>query len=336
MSVITDQKPQDPPPGLRSRTRRRVADPAFRWFVTLTGTSVFIILAAMVVRTTTEAWPIFQHQGFFGFLTGDRWVSGGSRSDDPADFTGVYGAWPFIYGTMVTALIAIVLALPLALCIAFYINQLAPRRLRKPLSYTVEMLAAVPSIVFGMWGLFWLVPNVLRPFFTWLESWAGGFFLFEGPVFGPGYLAAGIVLAIMILPIITAIVREVIAVNPLDQQNAAYALGATRFEVMRKVILPSSFSGIVGASMLGLGRAVGETIAVMMLIGSTKSWDSSLLQRGDSMAALIASLFKEATPEGVRGLMAIGVALFLFTMVINVAARLLVWRIGRVAGDAAV
>lgn len=339
MPATLDKQPSDPPPadpGQLSRKRKRVADPAFRWFVTITGTSVFIILAAMIVRTTTEAWPVFQHQGFFDFLTGDRWVSGHSRSGNAEDFTGVYGAWPFIYGTLITAVIAILIALPLALAIAFYINQLAPKRLKNPLSYTVEMLAAVPSIVFGMWGLFWLVPNVLRPFFEWLESWAGGFFLFKGPVFGPSYLAAGIVLAIMILPIITAIVREVIAVNPVDQQHAAYALGATRFEVMRKVILPSSFSGIVGASMLGLGRAIGETIAVMMLIGSQRGWDSSLLQRGDSMAALIAAQFKEASPETVRALMAIGVALFIFTMVINVAARLLVWRIGRVAGDAAV
>lgn len=336
MSVITDQKPQDPPPGLRTRRRRRVADPAFRWFVTITGTSVFIILAAMVVRTTTEAWPIFQHQGFFGFLTGDRWVSGGSRSDDPADFTGVYGAWPFIYGTMVTALIAIVLALPLALCIAFYINQLAPRRLRKPLSYTVEMLAAVPSIVFGMWGLFWLVPNVLRPFFTWLESWAGGFFLFEGPVFGPGYLAAGIVLAIMILPIMTAIIREVIAVQPLEQQMAGYALGSTRWEVITKVVLPSSFSGIVAATMLGLGRALGETIAVLMLIGGSQSWGASLFGTGSSMASHIAATFGESSPETRTGLMAIGVALFLVTMIINVLARVVVWRLGQFTGDAAV
>ncbi|MBB0244125.1 phosphate ABC transporter permease subunit PstC [Streptomyces alkaliphilus] len=324
---------RDPQPSLRAR-RKRLADPAFRWFVTLAGTSVFVILAAMVVRTTTDAWPIFQHEGFFGFLTGDRWVSGSTRGT--GDFTGTYGAWPFIYGTLVTALIAIVIALPLALCVAIYINQLAPKRLRNPLSYTVEMLAAVPSIVFGMWGLFWLVPNVLLPVFGWLESVLGWFFLFEGPVFGRGYLAAGIVLAIMILPIITAIVREVIAVHPADQQHAAYALGATRFEVIRKVVLPSSFSGIVGATMLGLGRAIGETIAVMMLIGSTKSWEGSLLRMGDSMAAHIAATFKDSSPEAVKGLMAIGVALFLFTMIINVAARLLVWRIGRVAGDAAV
>lgn len=322
---------------LGSRARRRVADPAFRWAVTLAGTSVFLILAAMVVRTTTDAWPIFQHEGFFGFLTGDEWRAGTSRTE----VTGNYGAWAFVYGTLVTSLIAIVLALPLALCVAFHINQIAPRRLRRPLSYTVEMLAAVPSIIFGMWGFFWLVPTVLRPFFTWLESTLGwislfGWAPFEGPVYGYGYLSAGIVLAIMILPIITAIVREVIAVNPVDQQYAAYALGATRFEVMRKVILPSSFSGVVGATMLGVGRAVGETVAVMMLIGSTKHWNGSLLAAGDSMAAHIAATFGEAAPEARQGLMAIGVALFLFTMIINVLARLLVWRIGRIAGDAAV
>ncbi|MDV6013005.1 phosphate ABC transporter permease subunit PstC [Haloechinothrix sp. LS1_15] len=315
------------------RGRRRLADPVFRWFVTIAATTVLIVLALMVVTTVHDAWPVLASEGFFGFLLGDVWDAGYARHE----ITGTYGAWPFIYGTLVTAMIAIVIALPLAIAVALYITQLAPRRIRNPLSYTVEMLAAVPSVIFGMWGMFWFLPVVLRPYVLEpLERWFGWFPLFEGPMLGPSYLGAGIVLAIMILPIMTAVIREVFAVNPTDAQHAAYALGATRLEVIGNVVLPSSFSGIVGGTMLGLGRAVGETIAVLMLVGSSQQWDVSLLFAGDTMAAHIAATFQDASPEAVRGLMAIGVALFVVTMSINVGARLLVWRLGRVTGDSAV
>ncbi|GGC71882.1 phosphate ABC transporter permease subunit PstC [Hoyosella rhizosphaerae] len=329
MSVVT------PPSGpeLRNTSSSRFADPIFRWTVTIAGTTVLILLALMVIRTTQDAWPVFQKEGFFGFLFGTTWEAGYSRTE----ITGTYGAWPFIYGTVVVAIIAMIIALPLAIAVALYLTQLAPLRLRNPLSYTVEMLAAVPSIIFGMWGFFWLLPNVLRPYVLEpLEKAFGWFFLFEGPVFGVSYLSAGIVLAIMILPIMTAIFREVFTVNPIDQQHAAYGLGATRFEVMRKIILPSSLSGIVGGSMLGLGRALGETVAVLFLIGSTQKVSTSLLQGGDSMAAHIAATFQDASPESIRGLMAIGVALFVVTMIVNVVARLIVWRLGRMTGDSAV
>lgn len=330
MSTATDPRPPDQ--RLTSSGRARFADPLFRWFVTLSGTVVLVILVLMVLRTTQDAWPIFQSEGFFGFLFGPEWSAGFSRNE----ITGTYGAWPFVYGTLVTAGIAIVIALPLALAVAFYISKIAQKRLRNGLSYSVEMLAAIPSVIFGLWGLLWFLPNVLRPVFVALESWFGWFFLFEGPVFGVSYLAAGIVLAIMILPIMTAIIREVIAAHPLDHQQAAYALGATRFEVMSRVILPASFSGVVGGTMLGLGRALGETIAVLMLIGGSQRAGTSLLFAGDSMAAHIAATFQDASPEAIRGLMAIGVALFIVTMIVNVLARLLVWRLGRVTGDAAV
>ncbi|WP_278315063.1 phosphate ABC transporter permease subunit PstC [Lolliginicoccus levis] len=329
MSVLT------PPSGpeLRNRSRGRFADPIFRWTMAIAATTVLIILAMMVIRTTQDALPIFQKEGFFGFLFGPDWEAGYSRTE----ITGTYGAWPFIYGTLVSALIAIVIALPLAIAVALFLTQLAPNKLRGPLSYSVELLAAVPSIIFGMWGFFWFMPNVLRPFV--LEPLAdtfGWFFLLEGPVFGTSYLSAGIVLAIMILPIMTAIFREVFLVNPIDQQHAAYGLGATRFEVIRKVILPSSLSGIVGGTMLGLGRALGETVAVLFLIGSTQKVSTSLVQGGDSMAAHIAATFQDAAPEAIRGLMAIGVALFVVTMIVNVVARIIVWRLGRMTGDSAV
>ncbi|MFD6951842.1 phosphate ABC transporter permease subunit PstC [Nocardiopsis sp. TSRI0078] len=326
------QAPEDPRRGTLRSGKGRLADPIFKWVVAACGTTVLVILALMVIRTTSEAWPVFAKEGFFGFLFGETWNPGRSRTE----ITGTYGAWPFIYGTMVTAVIAIAIALPLSIMVAVYLTHLAPRRLAKPLSYTVELLAAVPSVIFGLWGLHWFLPTVLRPFFTWLESILGWFFLFEGPVRGVGYLPAGIVLAIMILPIMTAIIREVIAVQPVEQQMAAYALGSTRWEVITKVILPASFSGIVAAAMLGLGRALGETIAVLMLIGGSQSWGASLFGTGSSMASHIAATFGESSPESRIALMAIGVALFLVTMIVNILARVVVWRLGQFTGDAAV
>ncbi|MFD6100857.1 phosphate ABC transporter permease subunit PstC [Nocardiopsis flavescens] len=326
------QAPEDSPRRTLASGRGRMADPIFKWTVAASGTIVLVILALMVIRTTTEAWPVFAKEGFFGFLFGQDWTAGGSRTE----ITGTYGAWPFIYGTLVTATIAIIIALPLAIMVAVYLTHMAPRRIAKPLSYTVELLAAVPSVIFGLWGLHWFLPNVMRPFFELVESTLGWFFLFEGPVRGVGYFPAGIVLAIMILPIMTAIIREVIAVQPLEQQMAGYALGSTRWEVITKVVLPSSFSGIVAATMLGLGRALGETIAVLMLIGGSQSWGASLFGTGSSMASHIAATFGESSPETRTGLMAIGVALFLVTMIINVLARVVVWRLGQFTGDAAV
>jgi phosphate transport system permease protein len=322
---------QHPPPSLRGSGPGRYADPAFRWLVTASALSVLVVLALMMVRTTRDAWPIFAHEGFLGFLFGTEWRAGFSRSE----ITGTYGAWPFVYGTLVTSAIALALALPLAIAVALYITQLAPRRLRNPLSYTVEILAAIPSVIYGLWGLWFFLPVVIRPALVRLHAWFGWFPLLEGPVFGVSYLAAGIVLGIMILPIITAITREVLAVHAPEAQQAAYALGATRWEVMRRVILPASVPGIVGGSMLGLGRALGETIAVLMLVGGSQRWGRSLLFAGDTMAAHIAATFQDAAPETILGLMAIGVALFIVTLTINVAARLLVWRVaGKLTGDA--
>lgn len=318
------------PRSLRVRDRGRFADPLFRVAVTASGVSVLAILGLMIAKTSTDAAPIFRSEGL-NFFFGRQWSAGFSR----VEITGDYGALPFIYGTLVTAAIAIAIALPLAVAVALYVTQLAPTRLRKPLAYAVEILAAVPSVVYGLWGLLFFLPVVLRPVMNALANTLGWFFLFEGPVFGVSYLAAGVVLAIMILPIITAITREVIAVNPTEAQHAAYGLGATRWEVIRRVILPGSVSGIIGATMLGLGRALGETIAAAMLVGGSQRMGSSLLFAGDTMAAHIANTFQDASPETVLALLAIGVALFVVTTVVNVAARLLVWRIGRVAGDAA-
>lgn len=297
--------------------------------------SVLLILGLMIASTARDAVPVLQYQGWVSFFTSSEWNAGQSRFE----FTGEYGAFAFIYGTLITSAIAVAIALPLALAVALYINRVAPRRLRNPLAYTVELLAAIPSVVYGLWGLLFFAPVVLVPLANVLETLLSPVpvlgILFEGPVRGTSYFVAGNVLAIMILPIITAIAREVMAKTPDDQIQAAYGMGATDWEVMRKVILRRSFPGIVGATMLGLGRALGETIAVAMLIGGQQRWGLSLFFSGQSMAGHIASTFQDAYPETVTALIAVGVGLFVITVIVNVLARILVWRIGRVAGDAA-
>jgi len=313
----------------------RFGDPLFSGIAVTAGISVLVILALMIGITTSDAWPAFQYQGITQFFISDEWRSG--FSVNPGEFTGEYGAFSFIYGTLITSALAVVIALPLALGVALYITQVAPRRLRNTLSYAVELLAAIPSVVYGLWGLLYFAPRVLRPTMEFLTVLApipllGK--LFEGPVVTTSYFSAGVVLAIMILPIITAITREVMAQTPRDQIDAAYGMGATDLEVMRKVILRVSFPGIVGGTMLGLGRAIGETIAVAMLIGGSQRWGVSLFFGGDALSAHIANTFQDASPETLTALIGIGVVLFVITIIVNMLARLLVWRIGRIAGDA--
>jgi phosphate transport system permease protein len=323
------------PPSLTSTGSSRFADPIFRVVAYMAGLSVLVILGLMIGTTTRDALPVFQYQGIVDFFTGTEWRAGFSRQE----FTGQYGAWPFIYGTLVTSAIAVTIALPLAIAIALYINRMAPKRLKLTLSYGVELLAAIPSVVYGLWGLLFFAPVLIRPTMEFLATVLGPVPIlgrvFSGPIYTTSYFTAGVVLAIMILPIISAITREVMAQVPNDQIHAAYGMGATDWEVMRKVIIRTSFPGIVGATMLGLGRAIGETIAVAMLVGGSQRWGVSLFFGGDSMAGHIANTFQDAAPETVTALIAVGVSLFVITVLVNVFARVLVWRIGRVAGDAA-
>lgn len=315
---------------LRASGRGRLGDPIFRWLLGSAGAMVLLLLGLMIGSTSIDAFPVFRSEGL-GFVTGTEWNPGRSRTE----VTGTYGALPFIYGTLVTSAVALVVALPLAIGVALYLSQLAPQWVRTPLSYTVDMLAAVPSVIYGLWGLLFFVPLVLRPFVMEPLNRSLGFLpVFDGPVITFSYFAAGTVLAIMILPIITAITREVFTTVPEEERQAAFALGATRWEVMRGVVLPRSRAGIIGATMLGLGRALGETIAVALLIGSTVQIAPSLFAPGYSMASIIANTFQEAAPEGIDALLAVGVALFAITIVVNVAARLLVWRMVDLTGDA--
>lgn len=315
--------------GLTLASRARFGDPAFRWIVTVAGAAVLVVLAWMIGSTTLESWPIFAKEGL-GFFTSSEWRPGSSRTE----ITGEYGALAFLFGTLVTSAIAILLATPLAVGIALFLTQLAPARIRSMLAYVVDLLAMIPSVVIGLWAVIFFVPVVIFPVEEFLAATLGQAIpLFAGPPTVRSFFAAGIVLALMILPIITALVREVFVTTPAETRQGAFALGATDWEVVRHVVLPRARPGIIGATMLGLGRALGETIAVLLVIGGSPQISAHLFQPGQTIAGQIASGFAEASPEGIDGLIALGVALFAITIVINVAARFIVWRLGDVGGD---
>jgi phosphate transport system permease protein len=258
---------------------------------------------------------VFRKEGL-SFVTGSEWLP--SR--------GVFGILPFIYGTLVTSAIALLIAVPVSVGVSLYVTEVAPAWLRGPVAYAVDLLAAVPSVVYGLWGVFVLLPLFLQPAAEALASAFGFLPIFAAPASGISYFGAGVVLAVMIVPIISALAREVFRAVPADDRYAAYALGATRWEMIWGAVLPRSRAGLVGAIMLGLGRALGETIAVALLIGSRPTISASVVQPGYSMAAVIANQFQEATGDHIRALVGVGVVLFVITVLINMAARLLVWR----------
>jgi phosphate transport system permease protein len=323
-----------PPPsnlGIRAGRAGKLADDGFRWVATIAGAAVLIILAWMIASTTLEALPIFQKEGL-SFFTSDVWRPGPSR----VDITGQYGAAAFIFGTVVTAIIGIIIALPLATGIALFLTEVASERLRRPMAYTIDLLAMIPSVIIGLWAVDFFVPVIVFPVMEWMASTIGQVIpLFAPPAIVRSIFAAGVVLSLMILPIITAIVREVFGTTPVDERYAAFGMGATRWEVMSKVVLPRGRPGMIGATMLGLGRALGETVAVLLVIGGSPNISVELFRPGQSIAGQIASGFGEASPEGISGLIALGVALFAITIVINILARTVIWRIGQISGDAA-
>lgn len=318
--------------GLRATRRGRWADPLFRGLLAACGAGVLAVLAWMIVSTTTDAWPILRQEGLGLFFSSD-WDPGSSR--DLTEIQGSYGGLEFFFGTVVSSILALLFAVPLAVGIAMYLTQLAPRRVRQPLTYTVDLLAAVPSVVYGLWGSLFLVP-VFLPLMTWTAESVGGLIWFlDGPVRVRNLFMASLVLGIMILPITSAVIREVMATVPRDERWAALGLGATRWETIRHVVLPRARGGIIGGSMLGLGRALGETIAVLLIIGGNPRLQFALFDTQQTVAAQIAAAFGEASPEHVRGLIALGVGLFLITILVNVLARVIVSRFGDVTGDAA-
>lgn len=293
-------------------------DLLYRVILLLAGIGVIVLMLAI----GWELWissELSRSKFGLNFLFSTAW--------DPA-LTDNFGALPYIFGTLISSAIAVVIAVPISLGTAIFLAELAPSWIAGPVGTLVELLAAVPSVVYGIWALFVLVPVIIKPVGLSLSSTLGFIPLFAGPVFGPSRLAAGVILAIMILPTITAISRDVLHVIPSGQREASLALGATRWETLRKVMLPYGRSGILGAIVLGLGRALGETIAVTMVIGNNLDLSPSLLHPGYTMASIIANEFTEATfPLYTSALVEIGLVLFVFTLIINIGAQLLVRRV---------
>jgi phosphate transport system permease protein len=250
--------------------------------------------------------------------------------------SGEFDAWPFIYGTLITSFVALVLAVPMSLGIAVFLSELAPDWLRIPLGWMVELLAAIPSVIYGLWGIFVFLPVVVAPVGDFLARVFGGLPLlgafFAGPVpqSGASRLAAALILAIMVLPTIAAVCRDVFRAIPNSQREAALALGATQWEMIFQVLIPYGMSGVLGAVILGLGRALGETMAVTMVIGNSLGGSASLLRPGYSMSSVIANEFAEAvTKLHTQALIEVGLILFVITLILNAFARLLVWRVAK-------
>jgi phosphate transport system permease protein len=291
-------------------------------FRALTVVGALLVLVAFLA-IGFELWqnsPLPRERFGLGFLTSTEW--------NPV--TQEFGALPFLFGTLQTSFLALLIALPISLGTAIFLAELAPEWLRQPFGFVVELLAAVPSVVFGLWGLYVLIPVLVKPSALFLNASLGFLPLFEGPVFGPSRLAAALLLAIMVLPTISAVSRDVFRAIPNAQREAALALGATRWEMIRQVLIPYGSSGILGAIILGLGRALGETIAVTMVIGNNHDLSASVLHPGYTMASLIANEFSEATYElYVQSLIEIGLVLFILTLILNLIARFLVWRVAR-------
>jgi len=283
------------------------------------GLSLLALALLMAYELVLESRHSIRAFGW-GFLTGTRW--------DPVDQ--VFGAAPAIYGTLVSSVIALMLAVPVSLGAAIFLSEMAPPWLRGPLSFLIEMLAALPSVVLGLWGLYVLVPWV-RDFVEKSSLGHLSFIpLFDGPPFGFGMLAAGLILAIMVLPIITAIARDVMQAVPTSQREAMLALGATRWEVILGAVLPYCRSGLMGAVILGLGRALGETMAVTMVIGKGYNITASLFQPASTAASTLASEFNEATYNlYISALVELALILMGITLLVNILARLLVWRVAR-------
>lgn len=299
--------------------RSRLADALFHYLTVACCLSLLGIVALIVIELVLRS-RLSQHAFGWRFFTGSNW--------DPV--SGDFGALPFLYGTVVSSLLALALAVPLSVGVAVFITEMSPRRLRAPLSFLIELLAAIPSVIYGLWGIFVLAPLLRTQVEPWLAKHLGWTGLFEGPPYGIGMLAAGVILAIMIVPIIASITREVLTAVPQVQREGVLALGATRWEMVRTGVLRNARAGIVGAVILGLGRALGETMAVTMVIGNSTEIAKSLFAPGYTMASVLANEFSEATGDlYLSALIEIGLALFLVTIVVNILARLLVWTVTR-------
>jgi phosphate transport system permease protein len=303
-------------PAFRGGTRNP-GDRIFRIVVTALGCGILLLVIFMALRMLETSMQSITRFGF-SFIWGTEW--------DPV--RNQFGALPFIFGTLVTSFLALLIGGPISLGAAIFLSELSPNWLRNPLSFLVELLAAIPSVVYGLWGIFVMVPwlrSTVQPF---LSNNFGFIPLFSGPAYGFGLLAGGLILAIMIIPTITAVSRDVMRAVPNTQREGMLALGATRWETIRSAVVPYAASGIIGATILGLGRALGETMAVTMVIGNRPDIDISLFAPAYTMAAVIANEFAEASADlYLSVLVEIGLVLFAMTLVLNAVARLLVWRV---------
>ena len=288
--------------------RRLTGDTAFRAACVIAAGVAILIIGLMILDSVLTTIPVFNEFGIIGFITGQRWAP---------SFT-IYGALPFIYGTFVTSFIALVLAVPIALGIALLVTEFLPPRIAGPVAIAVDLLAAVPSIIWGLWGLLVLIP-LLRPFEKAIADSIGKYIpIFAGPTPGPSYFVAGVIVAIMIVPIIAAVTREVFATTPRLQREAVLALGGTRWDVVRRVVVPIGRTGLLAAVILGLGRAIGETIAVTLVIGNAPKISASIFAPGFTLSSVIANEFNEATePLHAESLITLGVVLLVIAIIVN-------------------
>jgi phosphate transport system permease protein len=316
--------PTDAVPAERRRLKvheTAIGDRIYEIITTACALVIPALVIAIAIAIFSGAWPAFSKLGL-SIVTSSDW-------DVQA---GKFGAAPAIFGTLVSSVLALVIATPLAIGVAVFLSEFSPIWLRQPIGFLVDLLAAVPSVVYGLWGIFVLVPLLREQVMPFLRDrlHLGATPFFAGPAYGPSMLAAGVILAIMALPYISAVSREVLMAVPRSQREAALALGATRWEMIRDAVIPYARSGIIGGIMLGLGRALGETMAVTMVIGNRAEISASLFAPGYTMASLIANQFSEATSDlHQSALLAVGAILFVITLIVNAIARWLVWQVSR-------
>ena len=310
-----------PAPQPRWRVLRsvNVGDRVYRGTLTVLAVTLPLLLLALVSELVVSAWPAIRRFGFH-FLWTSVW--------DPV--AGVFGAAPMIFGTLASSLLALVIAVPLALGVAIFLTEFAPKGVRQPIAFLVELLAAIPSVVYGLWGIFVLIPFLRSTVVPPLRAVLGWTPFLSGVFYGNSLLAGGVILAIMIVPYIAAVSREVLLAVPASQREAALGMGATRWEAVWTAVVPYGRAGLIGAIILGLGRALGETMAVTMLIGNRHDIGLSVLQPAYTMAAAIANEFSEATTNlYLSALFEVGLLLFVITVVVNALARLLIWQVAR-------
>jgi phosphate transport system permease protein len=318
---------------LTGRGNSRGADSAFRGAMLICALCIFAIVVLIATVLVLRSYQSVHTFGF-GFLTSQVWNPHPPSTPTNDSPPGQFGALPFIYGTLVSSFLSLVIAVPLAIGTAIFLTEICPDILRGPLSFLTELLAAIPSVVYGLWAIFVLIPllrDKVNPVLIKTLGWTG---LFSGENAGYGMLAAGVILAIMILPIISSLTREVMTAVPSSQREAALALGATRWEMIRMSVLRNARIGIVGAIILGLGRAIGETMAVAMVIGNKNIIAHSLLSSANTMPSLLATQYGEADSDlYLSALVEIGLVLFIVTIIVNAMARLMVWAVTRGTPD---